>query len=134
MDKMLYIVRGLPGSGKSTLARTLSEELNAPHYEEDMWLYHENGDYEWSPLRMDRAVKLCQYSCEKLMNEGHFRNIVISNVFGDADQLAPYQRMADRHGYDVTYIVVENRRGGMNIHNVPNDALDEMRENFEVSL
>lgn len=134
MDKMLYIVRGLPGSGKSTLARTLAAEMNAPHFEEDMWLHEDNGDYLWTPERMERAVEMCKYSCEIMMQGGYFKSIVVSNVFEDEDQLAPYQTMADRCGYNVTYIVVENRRGGVNIHNVPDEALEQMRSDFQVRL
>ncbi|MNB97593.1 hypothetical protein D3C75_448240 [compost metagenome] len=133
MDKMLYIVRGLPGSGKSTLAHTLAESLNAPHVEEDMWLYNTNGTYQWTEDRMRNAITQCIRKCEDHMFV-HYPYIVVSNVFEDGQQLEPYRALADEHGYNITYLVVENRRGGINIHNVPNEALCEMRAKFEVSL
>lgn len=132
-DKMLYIVRGLPGSGKSTLATKLAQSLNAPHFEEDMWLYNESGEYLWTPERMAKAVDGCRTSCEIRM-QAAFKSIVVSNVFEEESQLRPYQYLADYFGYDVTYLVVENRRGGQNIHNVPDEALEQMRSDFQVRL
>lgn len=131
--KMLYIVRGLPGSGKSTLAKTLAESLNAPHYEEDMWLYDKAGVYKWTPERFEKAVAASRFACCNAM----FANtpaIVVSNVFEKDEFLVPYQEHADHFGYQVTYIVVENRRGGVNIHNVPDEALELMRSDFQVRL
>jgi hypothetical protein len=42
--------------------------------------------------------------------------------------------MADRYDYKVFSIVVENRHGGVNEHNVPEEVLTKMRERFEVNL
>lgn len=130
-DKMLYIVRGLPGSGKSTLAATLAKSLSAPHFEEDMFLY-KDGVYLWTPSRMENAVELCLRYCEMELVRG--APVVISNVFEDERMLEPYQAIADRFGYSVTYMVVENRRGGQNIHNVPDEAFEQMRADFQVRL
>lgn len=131
-DKMLYIVRGLPGSGKSTLAQTMAAAMNAPHFEEDMWLY-DNGVYSWTPVRMIKAVAACAWAC---FNEMHAArpSIVVSNVFEEERMLEPYKRYAEQFGYNVTYIIVENRRSGVNIHNVSDEALEQMRADFQVRL
>lgn len=130
--KNLYIIRGLPGSGKSTFAASLAAALGASHFEEDTYLTNRDGSYQWTPERFARAIEVCRMDTLKTLEMAR-PNIVVSNVFEDAGQLAPYQAYADLHGYRVTYLVAENRRGGVNIHNVPEDALVEMRELFEVS-
>jgi uridine kinase len=129
---MLYIIRGLPGSGKSTFANTLAGGLKCPHFEEDMWLY-EDGYYIWSQDRYDKAVTQCLEHVRVAFETGE-PNVVVSNVFEDSKMLIPYQKLADEIDIPVTYLVAENRRGGVNIHNVPQDALQQMRNDFEVSL
>lgn len=131
MDKMLYIVRGLPGSGKSTLAKTLSTSLQAPHYEEDMYLHDRQGNYLWTEKKFRDAIEICLNACRKSMTYGKSA-IVVSNVFETNAMLEPYQQLSDQYGYRVTYIVVENRRNGVNIHNVPEAALEQMRADFQV--
>lgn len=132
-DKMLYIVRGLPGSGKSTLAATLAKSLSAPHLEEDIYLHDRKGEYLWTEKKFLDAIEICLSACQKQMKRGR-TNIVVSNVFEMNNMLEPYQKLADGYGYKVTYIVVENRRGGVNIHNVSDEALDQMRADFQVRL
>jgi predicted kinase len=60
--------------------------------------------------------------------------IVVSNTFTQEWEMKPYFEMADRYDYKVFSIVVENRHGGVNEHNVPEEVLTKMRERFEVNL
>ena len=130
---MLYIVRGLPGSGKSTFAKSLSRALNCPHFEEDMWLFTK-GHYYWTPERFEIAVETCLRETELAMLNYNVNAIVVSNVFETEDMLEPYATLAKKHDWPVTYLVAENRRGGVNIHNVPDEALDQMKAEFQVRL
>lgn len=128
----LYLVRGLPGSGKSTLAATLAEALGVKRFEHDAYLYTTEGEYLWTESRMAYAYRACLRDTEAAMEEGD--DVVVSNVFPTQRSLRNYRKLADKYGYAVTYIVVENRRGGVNIHNVPQEALDGMRASFQVEL
>lgn len=65
---------------------------------------------------------------------GVAENIVVSNVFPTAKSMKNYVKLAEEFDYQVCYIVVENRRGGVNIHDVPQEALDGMRKSFQVEL
>jgi hypothetical protein len=42
--------------------------------------------------------------------------------------------MAELNEYRVFSIIVENRHGGVNEHNVPEEVLTKMRERFEIKL
>jgi hypothetical protein len=42
--------------------------------------------------------------------------------------------MAEKLGYRVTSMIVENRHGGKNEHGVPDDKLETMKNRFEVKL
>jgi len=128
----LYLIRGLPGSGKSTLAAELATALRAPHFEHDKYLYTDEGEYLWTESRMAYAYRACLRDTRAKM--GVSQNIVVSNVFPTARSMKRYVKLAEEFEYQVCYIVVENRRGGVNIHNVPEEALAGMRASFQVEL
>jgi hypothetical protein len=60
--------------------------------------------------------------------------IAVSNTFTQEWEMVPYFEMAKRHGYKVFSIVVENRHGGTNVHEVPEEKLEQMRNRFEFKL
>ena len=66
------------------------------------------------------------------MKIGH--QIVVSNTFTQEWEMKPYFDMAKEHDYQVFSIIVENRHGGKNIHGVPDDKLEIMKNRFEVKL
>jgi hypothetical protein len=48
--------------------------------------------------------------------------------------MQPYFDLAERYGYRVYSLIVENRHGGVNEHGVPEDKLEIMKNRFEISL
>jgi predicted aldo/keto reductase-like oxidoreductase len=81
---------------------------------------------------MAYAYRQCLRDTESKM--GVTESIVVSNVFPTKRSMKNYIKLAEEYDYGVTYIVVENRRGGQNVHNVPDDVLDSMRSAFQVEL
>ena len=129
MEKVLYIVRGIPGSGKSTFAKTLGGQ----HYEADMFFIDEDGNYKFDGTKIKDAHKWCQSFVETdMMLE--YPKIVVSNTFTQEWEMKPYMDLAKEHGYKVFTIVVENRHGGNNVHNVPEDKIEQMANRFEIKL
>lgn len=128
----LYLIRGLPGSGKSTFAATLARGLDCCHLEQDAYLYTPEGEYLWTESRMGYAYRACLRDTRAEMELGH--PIVVSNVFPLNRSLKRYEKLAEEFGYRVTYAVIENRRGGVNIHDVPEEVLESMRASFKVQL
>jgi hypothetical protein len=45
-----------------------------------------------------------------------------------------YFKLAEKYGYMVFTIVVENRHGGVNQHGVPEDKMEQMKNRFEIKL
>jgi hypothetical protein len=60
--------------------------------------------------------------------------VVVSNTFTQEWEMEPYYKMAEKYGYRVHSLIVENRHGGINEHGVPEDKLQAMRDRFEVKL
>ena len=129
MDKILYIVRGIPGSGKSTFAKTLGGQ----HYEADMYFIDENGDYNFDVTKIKDAHQWCQ-SFVKTDMTLEYPKIVVSNTSTQEWEMKPYFDLAKEFGYTVFTIIVENRHGGKNQHDVPEDKIEQMINRFEVKL
>ena len=129
MEKMIYLVRGIPGSGKSTLAKQLTSNV----FEADHYFYDNDGNYNFIPSEIKEAHKECQEFVGYAMESGTPK-IAISNTFTQEWELQPYYELAIKYGYYVTCIVVENRHGGVNQHGVPEEKVEQMKNRFEIKL
>ena len=130
--KELFLLRGLPGSGKSTLAKMLVGDKEYCHKEADMFFVDGDGNYNFKPSEIKDAHAWCQQEVEFLMKYEH--KIVVSNTFTQEWEMKPYFELAEKYGYIVFSIIVENRHGGTNEHGVPEDKLEIMKNRFEISL
>lgn len=129
--KVLYLLRAIPGSGKSTLAKT----LGAVHFEADMY-FMEGNEYKFDPTKLKKAHEWCRNQVEISMKNGNIGDskIVVSNTFTQEWEMKPYYELAEKYGYTVFSLIVENRHGGTNSHNVPEDVLTSMENRFEIKL
>ena len=132
MEKILYIVRGIPGSGKSTFAKTLVKK-DYCHKEADMFFVDREGNYKFKPSKIKDAHKWCQEEMDFLMRLEH-SPVVVSNTFTQEWEMEPYFELAKKYGYKVFTVIVENRHGGTNEHNVPEDKIEQMKTRFELKL
>jgi predicted kinase len=133
MEKILFIVRGLPGSGKSTFAKT----LGGTHFETDNF-FMVDGEYKFDVTKLKDAHEWCQNSVNTAMilniTTDLNDTIVVSNTFTQEWEMKPYFDMAETYGYRVFSLIVENRHGGVNQHGVPEDKLEIMKNRFETKL
>ena len=129
MEKILYCVRGIPGSGKSTFAKTLGGQ----HYEADMFFINENGEYNFDFTKIKDAHQWCQGMVKTDMIL-EYPKIVVSNTSTQEWEMEPYFNLAKEFGYSVFSVIVENVHGGKNIHNVPEDKIEQMKNRFNIKL
>jgi predicted kinase len=130
--KELFLLRGLPGSGKSTLAKTLVKK-DYCHKEADMFFIDREGNYKFVPSKIKDAHAWCQSEVEFFMNLEH-SPIVVSNTFTQEWEMDNYYKLAERFGYRVYSVIVENRHNGVNEHGVPEEKLELMKTRFEIKL
>jgi predicted kinase len=139
MEKILYIVRGIPGSGKSTFAKKLVEHDFLVCEADKYFVNKETGEYKFDFTKIKEAHKFCQdlvetYMKDSLVNDQFYREIAVSNTFTQEWEMEHYMELAKKYGYTVFTLVVENRHGGKNIHNVPDEIIEKMKQRFEIKL
>ncbi len=138
--KVLYIVRGLSGSGKSSIARELvnniwDSESNAfikDFYSADDFFTDEKGDYNFDPSKIKEAHEECQKNVEFAMQRDCVRKIAVANTFSQAWEAEPYFKLAEKHDYHPFVLECQNDFG--NIHGVPQESIDAMKERWEDRL
>lgn len=126
--KELFLLRGLPGAGKSTLAKS----LGGMHMEADKYFIDE-GEYKFDPSKIRDAHAWCQNAVKVWMTNS-VPKIVVSNTFTQTWEMDYYFELSKEHGYRVYSLVVENRHGGENVHNVPKEKIEEMARRFNVKI
>ena len=132
----LILLRGLPGSGKTTLAKIIlqlrstdePEILSADDFFED-----NEGDYNFDPTKLKEAHNYCQFRCSERMRQQKAK-IVVANTFTQEWEMDEYFKMAERYNYRVHTVIVENRHGNKNVHGVPEDKLQQMKNRFNIKL
>jgi len=128
MEKTLFLLRGLPGAGKSTLAKA----LGVKQFEADMYFVNENGEYNFNPAKIRDAHQWCQNNVAHTMSFGV--PVAVSNTFTQEWEMDAYYELAEKYGYTVFSLIVENRHGGKNIHGCPDEHVEVMRNRFQIQL
>jgi predicted kinase len=135
MGGILIILRGLPGSGKTSFAKYM---FSNNVFEADQYFYDENGNYNFDATKLHTAHMDCQNRVEKLMQMSsttqYGSEIVVSNTATTEKELKPYYDLAEKYDYKVVSLIVENRHGSKNVHNVPDEKLEQMRNKFSIKL
>ena len=137
--KTLYIIRGLPGSGKSTLGEKLADTYTSYHpkwgglkyysYAADDWFEDSaTGEYNFNPTELKDAHEDCEMRVRGAMMKD-IDTICVCNTFSQAWEAAPYFKLAGDFRY--TTVVLECQSEFGNIHDVPQESIDAMRDRWE---
>lgn len=130
MGKTLIIVRGLPGSGKTTFSEMLTKRMqDCVHLESDQY-FMKDGEYKFDINKLHQAHKTCQQNVKRYM-ESNQDTIIVSNTSTKESEVDVYYELAKYYGYEVFCIIMENRHGGINTHNVPQETLERMKYNLK---
>ena len=132
----LILLRGLPGSGKSTLGDVIlytNQLTNQDVLSADNFFIDKNGEYVFDGAKIKEAHNNCQQKCAERMKH-EFLKIVVANTFTEEWEMKPYFEMAERYNYRIHTVIVENRHGNENVHGVPEDKLQQMKNRFQIKL
>ena len=137
MSGVLFLVRGLPGSGKTSFASAIWNDYAV--CEADKFFYDKEGNYNFDPSKLKEAHAWCKNEVESKMiehqnNQQYYPEIAVSNTFTQEWEMEDYFKLADKYGYKVVSLIIENRHGGQNVHGVPEDKLQIMKNRFQIKL
>jgi predicted kinase len=137
MSGVLFLVRGLPGSGKTSFATAIWNEYAV--CEADKFFYDKEGNYNFDPSKLKEAHAWCKNQVEIRMsdhqvNRQYYPEIAVSNTFTQEWEMEDYFKLAEKYGYKVVSLIVENRHGSQNVHGVPEDKLQIMKDRFQIKL
>lgn len=133
MKSTVIILRGVSGSGKSFAAEKLSYLPKSLVVCADDY-FMVNGEYKFNAKYLHAAHKECQIKFFNALNNQTAENIIIANTNTKKSDWQYYQETAKKFGADVIFLVVENRHGGINQHNVPPETLVRQANNIRTNL
>jgi predicted kinase len=138
-EQKLVLVRGLPGSGKTTLAEIINWYEDAIMFSTDD-LFMVDGEYKFDSSKLSEYHKVNVNNVKEEMEKkwkGHcfsYNVIIVHNTFTQKWEMQPYYDLADKYDWTVISLIVENRHEGKNIHGVPDNTIEHMRNRFEIKL
>ena len=132
----LILLRGVPGSGKTTLGEVMLHYPGTNSVDvlsADNFFMDDRGNYIFDVTKLKQAHNDCQQKCAERMKL-EISKIVVANTFTEKWEMDMYYEMAERYKYRVHSVIVENRHGSKNIHNVPDEKIEQMIKRFDVKL
>ena len=137
MSGVLFLVRGLPGSGKTSFASAIWNDYAV--CEADKFFYDKEGNYNFDPSKLKEAHTWCKNQVETRMidhqnNQQYYPEIAVSNTFTQEWEMEDYFKLAEKYGYKTVSLILENRHGGKNVHGVPDDKIEIMKNRFQIKL
>ena len=106
---------------------------NAVLVSTDDFFLDEYGEYVFDANSLVINHQFCQLAVSMMMKDEE-ELIVVHNTFTADWEMDAYFDLAKKYGYTVHTIIVENRHGSENIHDVPQDVVKAQTERFSVTL
>lgn len=132
MNKVCFILRGLPGSGKSSLAELLRDSVDEAMFplpdilSADNYFVDKDGNYNFDISRIGEAHDWCyQQFVASISDYKAFYSgfVIVDNTNCKESEFLRYKEYAEEHGYTVFVLLVENWHGNKSVHNVPETTL-----------
>jgi predicted kinase len=136
MEKNVIILRGVSGSGKSTFASMLARHNDgALVVTADDYFTDRDGLYKFDASKLGAAHTICYKRFEyALFHNPDVNTIIVANTNTSPRDFKNYVDAAEAYGAIVTYLVIENRHGNNDVHDVPSEVKERQRNNLKNSI
>ncbi len=126
--KILYVIRGPFGTGKTEFARTITENVVSS------WDYYmQYGENKWNEKLKPHADKYCITQSEVLMKQS-VETLAVTSSFSSNTDLDIYYELAEKYGYKVFCLVMDNRDVSEYRKNVPEEVVYDQAERLKQSI
>ena len=131
--KSVLILRSKSGAGKSTLAEVLGslDENTAICCADDY--FTKDGVYSFNADKLWNAHLYCRQVFREAVDK-EVKLVVVANTNTTQREFRFYEDYAKEKGYKIFHLVVENRHGNGNVHNVPDEALARQEKNLRHNI
>ena len=99
----------------------------------DDYFTDEKGNYVFSHLDNHLAYAACQKNVDDALKSGK-QHVFVANTFTMEWEMEPYFKLAGELECRIFVLTVENRNWSKNIHDIPEEQIQKMREKFAVKL
>lgn len=139
---VVIILRGIPGSGKSSVADFLVKMAKNQRVTVDTqsviccaddYFTDKEGNYNYKQEEIGNAHAYCK----RLFNDSIAKKvpyIIVSNTSTRASDVNYYRNIAVENRYMCFVMTVENWHNGIDVHNVPEEVKEKMREQLKNSM
>ena len=133
--KNLILIRGVSGSGKTTFVEEFIENVSLSIATDDFFVLDGvyTFDHNYLAEYHQRCIDSVESEMESPSTEGYC-NIVVHNTFTKEWEMKAYFDLAEKYGYNVYTLVMENRHKSDSTHDVPEDVIQAQRDRFEIVL
>lgn len=133
LERIAYIMRGLPGSGKSTLARMLAGSVGVIHSTDDYFMI--DGEYRFDETMVKEYHRQNFEAFCRSLDDG-VPIVICDNVNFRRWEWLPYQNAARARGYQVAIVELPPLHPGSLaarcIHGVSEEKLWFLYDNWNV--
>jgi len=107
-------------------------DKNSVALSSDDWMM-KKGKYEFNKNKLPVVHRICLDQTDKKM-QNRVQKIFVHNTFTTNAELKPYYKLAEKHGYKVFSMVIENRHEGKSVHDVEPESLAAQKQRFQIKL
>jgi predicted kinase len=135
MKKTLIVMRSASGAGKSSFVELLKESNpSAISCSADKFFIDKDGSYNFDVTKLGQAHKSCQLQFDAALIDEKINLIILDNTNTKPSDWKYYEDKAREAGLRVVFVVLENRHGGVNVHNVPDEVLERQANTIKQNL
>jgi len=132
--KTVIVLRSVSGAGKSTLADLLASNEGWVSVCADDYFTDADGNYNFDATKLRVAHFSCQLSFMRYLDSANVKCIVVANTNTKERDFSFYENAAKEHGAMFISLIVENRHGNTDVHNVPSFTKEHQAMNIMNSI
>jgi len=132
--KTVILLRSVSGAGKSTLADILASNEGWVSVCADDYFTDVYGNYNFDASKLGVAHTYCQNLFMFHLTNTDVKGVIVANTNTKERDFAFYEKAAKEAGAMFISLIVENRHGNTDIHNVPSFAKENQAKNIMNSI